>query len=189
MRPLMTLTAGLVLAAAATAQDTPDRYGLLHNPDLYRQDTPQETLRSVLGAVARERFDYVAAHLLDPAAVDARLAPYQPYFERVAGEQITATPAGARLTGAALQNRVREVGTRLNFLTLTGQVRHKLSDQPEHLRELRRFLRDGEFQVAGETATAKLKELPDRALYFKKIQDRWFLENRKDESAPSPPKE
>ena len=188
MRPLLAAAAGLVLAAAAAAQDETARYDILHNPDLYRQDTPQETLRSVLGAVARERYDYLAAHLLDPEWVDARLATHQDYFERVGGEQIVSTAAGARLRPAELNARVKEVGTRLNFRHLTGVIRQKLDDDPTHLKDLRRFLRSAEFQVAGETATARLADVKDRALYFKKVKDRWFLENRMtEEAAPAPP--
>jgi hypothetical protein len=189
MRPLFAVAAALVLAAASASQDVPPRFGILHNPDLYRQDTPQETLRSALAAVGRERYDYLAAHLLDPEWVDARLATNQPYFERVAGEQIVATAAGAQLRGPALQARVQEVGTRLNFQELTGQIRRKLADEPDNVKDLRRFLREGEFKTSGETAVAVLQDAKDRALYFKKVKDRWFLENRKDEAAAPPPKE
>lgn len=189
MRPLFAVAAGLVLAAAAAAQDVPPRFDILHNPDLYRQDTPQETLRSAIGAIGRERYDYLAAHLLDPDWVDARLAARQEYFERVAGEQIVATAAGAQLRGPALQARVKDVGTRLNFQDLTGQIRRKVADEPDNLKDLRRFLREGEFKTSGESATAVLKDVKDRALYFKKIKDRWFVENRKEEAAGPPPKE
>ena len=189
MRPLFAAAAGLVLAAAAAAQDVGPRYDILHNPDLYRQDTPQETLRAVLGAVARDRYDYLAAHLLDPDWVDARLAVHQPYFERIGGEQVVSSPGGAALRPAELNARVKEVGTRLNFRNFTGVIRQKLADDPNHLKDLRRFLREAEFQIAGDTATAKHKDVKDRALYFKKVKDRWFLENRADEAAAPPPKE
>jgi hypothetical protein len=189
MRPLFAVAAALVLAATSVAQDVRPRFGILHNPDLYRQDTPQETLRSALAAVGRERYDYLAAHLLDPDWVDARLAVNRPYFERVAGEQIVATAAGAQLRGPALQARVQEVGTRLDFQDLTGTIRRKLADEPDNLKEMRRFLREGEVKTSGDSATIVLKDVRDRALYFKKVKDRWFLENRKDEAAAPPPKE
>jgi hypothetical protein len=188
MRPLMTLAAGLVLAAAASAQDAP-RFEILHNPELYHQESPKATVESVLGAISRERYDYIVAHLMDPEWVDARMFKNQTYFDRVAGEQIVSTASGARLTGKDLDTRVREVSTRLNFQTLTGQVRKKLNDEPEHTKMLRRFFRNGDFQVAGETATATLKDTKDRALYFKKVKDRWFIENRMEEAAAPPPKE
>jgi hypothetical protein len=189
MRPLLALMAGFVLAAAAAAQDAPPRFEILHNPDLYLQGTPQQTLQSVLGALARERYDYLAAHLMDPEWVDAWLFKSQEYFDRVAGEQIVSTGSGARLTGQALADRVRELSTRLNFRTLVGQIQHKVADEPEHVRELKRFLREGNFSVAGDTATATLKDTKDRVLYFKKVKDRWFIENRMEEAAAPPPKE
>jgi hypothetical protein len=186
MRPLLSLTAGLVLAAAAAAQDVPPRYEILYNPDLYLQVTPKDTLQSVLGAIARDRYDYVAAHLMDPEWVDARLFTNQTYFDRVAGEQIVSTAAGASLRGAALEARVHEASSRLNFRTLTGQIRAKLADEPEHVKLMRRFLREGDVQAAGDTAVMRLKDVPDRALYFKKVKDRWYVENRMEEAAAAP---
>jgi hypothetical protein len=189
MRPLFPLVVGLLLTAAATGQDVPARFGVLHNPDLYKQETPQEALAAALGAVARERYDYLAAHLLDAEWVDGRLTANRAYYDRVAGEQIVSTAAGAALRGAELDARVREVSTRLNFQRLTADIRRKLADEPANVKDLARFAREGQFQVAGETAKATLKDVPDRALYFKKANNRWFLENRKDEAAGPPPKE
>ena len=189
MRPLYPLAIGLLLTAAAAGQDVPARFGVLHNPDLYKQDSPQDVLAAALGAVNRERYDYLAAHLLDPEWVDGRLATNRAYYDRVAGEQIVSTAAGAALRGADLDARVREVSTRLNFQRLTGDIRRKLGDEPGNVRELARFAREGQFQVAGDTAKATLKDVPDRALYFKKANNRWFIENRKDEAAGPPAKE
>jgi hypothetical protein len=186
MRPLLILIAGFLLAAAATAQDeVKPRFDVLPNTDTYPQETPQQVLSSVLLAIDRDRLDYVVAHLLDPEFVDARLGGTQAYFERVAGEQIAATAAGTNLRGADLETRIRTVGLRLNVQDLTRQIQRKLADQPDHLRDLRRFARDGQFQSAGESATATLPDVKDRALYFKKVGNRWFLENRK-EDRPAP---
>src|SRR4051812_13127424 len=178
MRPLHCLVAGLLAAATAAAQPdaVPPRFDVIHNPDVYFQDTPQRTLNSVLEAIGRDRYDYLVAHLLDPAFVDARLGATQTYFERVAADQIGQTLAGSTMRAADLEARIRTVGLRLNVQNLVGQIRHKLGDEPENLRDLRRFARDGQFQTAGETATATLPDVKDRALYFKKVGDRWFLE-------------
>jgi hypothetical protein len=157
--------------------DVPPRFEVLHNAELYKQDTPQNTLDSVLVAASRDRFDYVIAHLLDPALVDARLATNQVYFERVANEQVGATAAGQLLMGEELYNQVRRVAVRLNVKQLGDQMRRKLADEPNNLRELKQIARDGQFEAAGETAKATHKDLKGRALYFKKIGNRWFLEN------------
>jgi len=187
MRPLPTLVAGLLLAGVAAAQPdgVPPRFDVIHNPEVYFQDTPQRTLSSVLDALGRDRYDYVVAHLLDPAFVDARLGATQAYFERVAADQMAQTVAASALRAADLDARVRTVGLRLNVQDFTRQIRRKLADEPDHLRDLGRFARDGQFQAAGETATATLQDVTDRALYFKKVGDRWFLENRKDDRPPA----
>jgi hypothetical protein len=187
MRPLLSLAAGLFLTSFSAGQDVAPRFEILHNPDLYRQETPQETLTSVIIAVGRERYDYLAAHLLDPAWIDARMATTQAYFERVTGEQIVSTAAGAALRAADLELRVREVATRANFQNLTSQIGRKIADEPDNFKDLKRFAREGQFQVAGDTATVTIKDVKDRALYFKKVNNRWFMENRKDDAGAPPP--
>jgi hypothetical protein len=177
------LLGALFIAGAALAQDppVPPRFEVLHNVDLYKQTSPRETLNSILGAIARERYDYIAAHLLDPEFVDARLATTQEYFERLASEQIGATVAGQLLKAEDFQKRVREVGTRLNARHFAQQMKQKLEEEPQNLKDLKRFAREGEFKDAGETSTVTLKDAKDRALYFKRIGGRWFLENRKED--------
>ena len=181
----LALVAGLIAATAAVADPVPARFDVLHNPDLYRQDTAKAALQSILAAIERDRHDYLAAHLLDPAFVDARLQTTQAYYEKLAAEQIAATAAGARLTAAELPARVRETATRLNFQHLAAAIQKKLADDPEDVKWLKRFARNGEFNDSGETATATLKGVKDRALYFKKVDGRWFMENRKDEAKPA----
>ena len=58
----------------------------------------------------------------------------------------------------------------LNFHDLASRIRRKLTDEPDNLKDLRRFARDGQFESAGDTATATLKDVKDRALYFKNDQ-------------------
>jgi hypothetical protein len=135
--------------------------------------------------MSRDRYDYVTAHLLDPAFVDGRLGTTQAYFERVAADQIAQTLTGSTLRAADLDARVRTVGLRLNVQDLVGQIRRKLADEPGNLRDLRRFARDGQFNAAAEAATATLADVKDRALYFKKVGDRWFLDNRKEDRPPA----
>lgn len=185
MRSYTGLLCLVLLASAVQAQqpDVPPRFDVLHNAELYKQDTPQNTLNSVLIAISRDRYDYITAHLLDPAFVDARLATNQTYFERVAAEQVSVTAVGQLLKGAELESRVRQVAVGLNVKSLGTQIREKMTDEPNNLRDLKQFARDGQFEVTGETAKATLRDVKDRALYFKKIGGRWFLENRKEETA------
>jgi hypothetical protein len=48
---------------------------------------------------------------------------------------------------------------------------------PVAVKQLGRFLKDGEWKVEEKTAEARLKDVPDRSVRFFKIGDRWYLEN------------
>jgi hypothetical protein len=41
-----------------------------------------------------------------------------------------------------------------------------------------RFLKDGEWMTEKDTASVRLKDVKDRAVYFRRIGERWYLENR-----------
>ncbi len=49
---------------------------------------------------------------------------------------------------------------------------------PATLKQLRRFLTDGAWSEDQETASARLKDVPDRRVYLRRVGDRWYLENR-----------
>ncbi len=151
MRSLVAVAVVVVVAGYAWPQapDVVPRFDVIYNPDLYSQDTPQDTLKSILGAVSRDRFDYVVAHLLDPTYIDARMGSTRTYFERVAAEQIGSTSAGRLLRDAALQTRIREVGTQLSSRNLADQIRRKIDDEPSNLKELKRFAARGRFNPEG----------------------------------------
>ena len=60
----------------------------------------------------------------------------------------------------------------------------KFADDPESLKDLRRFARGGTFpDPAAPDLAAKvgLPDLKDRAVFLKKIGDRWFVENKQAE--------
>ena len=183
MRLSCALLAGLALAGPAAAQEflkvVPPRYDVLHNPDLYPQRNPKETLTAAIGSIERGRFDYLAAHLMTPGYIDGRLRTTHEYFERVAAEQIAAS--GQSLSGKELQERLIDVGTRLNFRNLTDEMRRKAAEDREALADLKRLLRDGAFEETGDAAVGRMKDVKDGAVYFKLIDGRWFLDNRKED--------
>lgn len=144
---------GMIAACAVAAQDKvetpPPRYGV--NADLrrYPQATPKETFASVLQAIDQKRYDYLLAHLVDPAFVD---------------------------------ERVKKLG---GFDELVGEMRTKLNDNPDAVKELRRFLKQGEWETNEDKASAFLKDVKDRRVYFRKIETRWFMENKQEFKAPA----
>ncbi len=172
---------GSTVLAQPLGKEVPRRFDVLHNPDLYGQATAKEALTAVLRAIERERYDYMAAHLLDPAFVDGRLAITQEYFDRLAAEEVAGTAAGQTLTGKPLLDRIHDIATRRNVRALSEAMRRKVADDPDSVTDLKRFAREGKFDESGDSATATLPDVKDRALYFKKIDGRWFLENRRED--------
>ena len=64
----------LVLAVPASlAAQSPKRYGVAADAKTFPQATAKEALASVLAAVEAKKFDYLVAHLADPAFVDDRV--------------------------------------------------------------------------------------------------------------------
>ncbi len=45
------------------------------------------------------------------------------------------------------------------------------------IKQLGKFLKDGEWKVEEKTAEARLKDVSDRSVRFFKIGDRWYMEN------------
>lgn len=64
------------------------------------------------------------------------------------------------------------------FPELVRETRTRLGEDPSAVRDLRRFAGDGEVEEAGETATVRLKDVKNRAVFLKKVKERWYLENR-----------
>lgn len=65
----------------------------------------------------------------------------------------------------------------------TKEVKENFAADPELLRGLKRFEAEGELVEQGASAVVQLKDVKDRKVYFKKIGERWFIENRREEKA------
>jgi hypothetical protein len=138
-------------AGAAQDDKVPNRYEVPADLESYPQTTPKDTLNSVLKALDRKRVDYVLAHLTDPAFVDDRV----------------------KKTGKARPFD--------GFNEFVAEVTAKLAEDPESVKDLRRFNRDGEWMTAGQRAYCKLKGVADRQVSVQKVGDRWFFRNQKEE--------
>lgn len=64
------------------------------------------------------------------------------------------------------------------FRDVVAETRSLLADDPASLKELRRFLADGQWEEMETAAVVRLKEIKNRAVFFRKAKDRWYLENR-----------
>jgi hypothetical protein len=83
---------------------------------------------------------------------------------------------------AFVEKRVKEVYGG-DFEELVKETTHKLADNPAAVKELGRFLKEGEWEGGEAAASVKLKDVKDRQVFFRKIGQRWFLENRQKPEA------
>ena len=65
-----------------------------------------------------------------------------------------------------------------DFDEFERETRTKLNDSPETVKVLRRFQKDGDWETQEDKASARLKDIPDRMVFMRKIGKRWYLENR-----------
>jgi hypothetical protein len=193
MRPA--LAAALVLSAFALAAAQPPkmvepRYGVKHRDKAYPQATPKAALKSALDAIDDADFAYLVAHLMEPKFVDTAVAERQLKliptvegelaqlrdFQRANPERVDAenrVPLDPMLFRAAAAEKARERA----FKQLVRDVTAKFVEDPETIKALRRLYRDGTF-TEGDPATVAHPDIKNRTLFFKKLGDRWVLENR-----------
>jgi hypothetical protein len=194
MRKLLALTVLLGAGSLAVGQyelPIPDRYGVAANTEAYPQAAPKDALGSAVRVLEKGRYEYFVAHLLDPAFVDARVADRARYLEgqverelRARRETQRGAPAGVvRVPNdpAGLAAAVRAEARQRAFGLVAQDIRALLTENPDHLRDLQRFLRSADFTVTGEQAKASLKDVKDREVFFRKDGTRWFVLDRKQE--------
>ena len=186
MRLATTLTILLAMTAAAQQPDVnpAPRFNVLFNERYFKQATPQETLASIVKAGELGQFDYIASYLMTESEADALIRirakekadPFKPRAEN-------ALP----IDPAEFEKRVQSEATWRGYYQLVKDIRERFEEDQSHIRELQRFLRDGEVTVADATAKIAIRKDPGKALYFKLVGKRWFLEDRTQE-LPAQPK-
>jgi hypothetical protein len=163
----LTLLSGLVAQQAGKGKGkgkgpTTTRFGIDLDLDTFPQKTPQVALTSVLRALAEKRFDYLIAQLADPAFVQSKMKLYKSTMPKALAEESKDVLAFQRLVKATAEH---------------------FRDDPTKIRELARYVKDGEWKVEDTRASASYKLLPARKVFLKKIGERWYLEDSdKDKS-------
>jgi hypothetical protein len=64
------------------------------------------------------------------------------------------------------------------FDELVRAVKAKLANDPETIKVLQRFAKEADWEMGETAASAKVKDLKER-VFFRKVESRWFFENRK----------
>ena len=145
---------------ALTAQDAPasklaKRYGYTYEAILYPQKTPQEALQAVVKCLDGKKIDYLLAHLTDPKFVDESVAQYARSYK---GND--------------------DARTILGFERLVRETVAHFQEDPLLIKELRQYLKDAAWEVQEDSAIGTLKNASPRRVFFRKLEERWFLENK-----------
>jgi hypothetical protein len=155
MRTILLTSVMAMLASQEGDDKLARRYGFDVNENRYSQKTPEEALKSVIQAIDGKKIDYLVAHLADPKFVDDRIKDYKK--SQTGDDDARAFRAFGRL--------VQET------------TDHFLED-PLLVKELKLFAKEGEWKADDANASATVKTLPDRRVFLRKVQNRWFLENK-----------
>jgi hypothetical protein len=202
MRPALAAVLVLstfALVAAQPPKPVEPRYGVKHRDKAYPQATPKAALKSALDAIDDADFAYLVAHLMDPKFVDGAVTDRQKQliptvegelaqlrdFQRANPDRVDAenrVPLDPALFRAAAAEKARERA----FKLLVREVTSKFVDDPETVKALRRLYREGSF-TDGDPASATHPDIKNRTLFFKKLGDRWVLENRLAEEPKKEP--
>jgi hypothetical protein len=65
-----------------------------------------------------------------------------------------------------------------SFEEFVKEASDHLARDPSVVKQLKRFLKDGNWNVNEPGASAKLKDDKEKGVFLRKVGDRWFLENR-----------
>jgi hypothetical protein len=196
-------------AVLASAQEAPRvstepqaRFGVPVRLKTFPQNTAKDALRSAVEAAEKNEYAYLLAHLMDPQFVDGRLADRAKQLEPGIEVELARLREFQKRNpgGIAPEARVpddptlframaaREARTRA-FRQLVRDVQDKLTDDPQVLKDLRRFLREGAVADQPGGARVGLTDVKDRAVFLKQVGDRWFVENRQADEKGEPRKE
>lgn len=183
MRFIASLVAVVCIHSLATGQIKEERsLGVRHNGEVYPQTSAREALGSFLRALDKERYDYIAAFLLDQAFVNEQLRVTAPFYEKAANEKVE--KEGLEKKGfdeAGIRSRKRELAAQANFENLILRLKTKLAEDPEALKELRKVYRDGDFTEGADAAVVKHPDIKGRSLFFRNVSGRWYIENKMQE--------
>lgn len=183
MRFIASLIAVVCVHSMAIGQIKEERsLGVRYNGEVYPQTSARETLGSFLRALDKERYDYMAAFLLDRAFVNEQLRITAPIYEKAANEKVEKEGLDKKgFDEAGIRARKRELATQSNFENLILRIKTKLAEDPEAIKDLRKLYRDGDFTEGADAAVVKHPDIKGRSLFFRNVSGRWYIENKLQE--------
>jgi hypothetical protein len=157
MRYGVLLTTMVIVAPLAAQSQEGARYGYDILENKYPQKSPEDALASVIKTIETKKFEYLMAQLADPVYVDRKVEEYK---KPLAGKE--------------------ESRTLLAFDRLARETAKYFQDDPILVKELKRFAKEGMWKTEATKAVCTLKALPGRQVFMRKVQNRWFFENKQN---------
>lgn len=191
-----TLAGADAIGQAPTAKTPVVRYGVTSSPDFYPQATAKDALNTVVKALDNKRYEYIAAHLLDPEFVDAKVVERAKGLEAAAEKTLAAKREQQRrdpnlspneelipVNPPEFTTRVKAEAEKLAFQSVVRSIVENLGESPENGAVLSKFAREGAFADSGTTATVSLKDVPGKQVFLKQVGTRWYIEDRQQDEA------
>jgi hypothetical protein len=178
------------------------RFGVPPKVKAFPQDTAKKTTLSVIEAIEKGELSYLVAHLMDPGFVELRVADRAKQYEATVEVELSRLrdvqirqPDQFRPEDRLPTDRAKfraliiEKSRERSFRQLVRDVENKLLDDPQALKDIKKLFRDGMMTDTETGAKLTHPDVKDRALFFRKIGDRWFVENRQEEGITPPKKD
>lgn len=189
-----------VALAQQQAAALANRYGVAAAPAAFPQKTVPEAMASLAKAVEKGRADYLAAHLVLPTLIDARVLERSKKLEPGIDAQLrarrdaerAAPPAGVAsearvpLDAVGFQAEVERHAQAAAFAQVAQSIRTYVSDKPGLARELREYALSGAVSEVGDTATVTLPGTK-KLMRLVRLSDRWFLDDSPPPADPTAP--
>ncbi len=172
------------------------RYGVMINTRTFTQQSPKDSLASTIRAIEENRFDVLVAHIIHEKVTEAMADEKARLLENEAEDHLRgvrekqkANPLGVvpeeklPYEPKAFAEFVKVEAKNRGFKAVIEDVRKKFAADLNIVKEMKRYLRDGEFIVTGDTAKVVLKDAKGKGIFFVKVKERWFVEDRQEEAA------
>src|SRR5262245_51917021 len=128
MRAVLGFALLLTLSPVAVAQIKEERrLDVRLNTEIYPQGKAKDALQSLLRALDKERYDYIIAHLLEPAYINDQLRITAPYYEKLAAARVASEDLLRKgFDPDFIRARQRDLAFQSNLANLIYRVRTKL---------------------------------------------------------------
>ncbi len=156
------------------------RYGISGNVEFYPQGTAKEALSSAAKAYQNKRYEYIVAHLLDPAVVDTKVNEAAKKLELAIEKEFDAIRVEQKkyperfafaqmlpLEPNEFSERVKAEATARGFKKVVSNIIDSLSESPENVLLLGKFSREGSMLENGTAATVTHKNEAAIKVYLK----------------------